>query len=277
MANGSNGAYGQYPSASPAEAAPAPQPVPATLGSRPAPSSTPASAPSHVNGEQPTPHHPPQGNGRSSTSGRRVNSNSVSNAAASLEKVERALGDLRLATAQSQSQTPTTSNGSRGGRKNGGGRQQHVEIKVPTTDFDFASANARFKKTPPAEEQKGDESDEHTNPSDDEGDQRSKASSKAQKDPAYNPRVSFFDTLSSSASAAPPEIKSERGGRGKRGMGKSRREEEREKNVATFGEPGGVGLLGPGAYVGGYGGYGRRGGGRGGRRGGGRRPAAGAD
>jgi protein LSM14 len=54
------------------------------------------------------------------------------------------------------------------------------------------------------------------------------------------------------------------------GLAKSRREEEREKNVATFGEPGGVGLMGPGAYVGGYGGYGRRGGrGRGGRRGGG--------
>ena len=51
-------------------------------------------------------------------------------------------------------------------------------------------------------------------------------------------------------------------------MGKSRREEEREKNVATFGEPGGVGLLGPNAYVGGYG---RRGGPRGGRRGGARR------
>lgn len=38
--------------------------------------------------------------------------------------------------------------------------------------------------------------------------------------------------------------------------------------MATFGEPGGVGLMGPNAYVGGYG---RRGGGRGGRRGGGRR------
>jgi protein LSM14 len=35
--------------------------------------------------------------------------------------------------------------------------------------------------------------------------------------------------------------------------------------VATFGEPGGIGLMGPGAYVGGYG---RRGGGGRGRRGG---------
>ena len=42
-----------------------------------------------------------------------------------------------------------------------------------------------------------------------------------------------------------------------------RYQEERERNVATFGEPGGIGLMGPGAYVGGYGrrgGRGRRGG-----------------
>ena len=37
---------------------------------------------------------------------------------------------------------------------------------------------------------------------------------------------------------------------------RNRREEERERNVATFGEPGGVALLGPGGYVGGWGGYG---------------------
>ena len=56
--------------------------------------------------------------------------------------------------------------------------------------------------------------------------------------------------------------------RGEKGVGEmKKREEERERNVATFGEPGGVGLMGPGAYVGGWGGYGRRGGGRG-RRGG---------
>jgi protein LSM14 len=36
------------------------------------------------------------------------------------------------------------------------------------------------------------------------------------------------------------------------GGGRNRREEERERNVATFGEPGGLGLMGPGAYVGGW-------------------------
>ena len=48
-----------------------------------------------------------------------------------------------------------------------------------------------------------------------------------------------------------------------RGISFKLQEEERERNVATFGEPGGIGLMGPGAYVGGYGrrgGRGRRGG-----------------
>ena len=35
-------------------------------------------------------------------------------------------------------------------------------------------------------------------------------------------------------------------------------EEEIERNVATFGEIGGVGLMGPRAYVGGWGGFGTR-------------------
>jgi len=90
------------------------------------------------------------------------------------------------------------------------------------------------------------------------------------EDKAYNPQKSFFDTLSSSAHPGPPNgatggrgIGGERGGRhggGGRGGGRNRREEERERNITTFGEPGGVGLMGPGAYVGGWGGYGRRGG-----------------
>lgn len=214
---------------------------------------------------------PAQSGGRASTNGRRTNSNSVSNAAVSLEKVERALGDLRLAQAQ-QSQPASSANGSRGPRRGG---RQHNEIKVPMSDFDFQSSNARFDKTALTGGRKSAqsaESDEHTNPSEDEGDAPSKSgSSKAAKDkesgaPAYNPKRSFFDSLSSSANGPTPSAGGR--GRGGRGMGKSRREEEREKNVATFGEPGGVGLMGPGAYVGGYG---RRGGGRGGRRGGGRR------
>ncbi|KZT23986.1 hypothetical protein NEOLEDRAFT_1135816 [Neolentinus lepideus HHB14362 ss-1] len=172
---------------------------------------------------------------------------SVMNATASLESVERALGDLRV------------NNGA--GRGRGRGGRQDVKplgVTVPTTDFDFETSNARFDKaalspkvpTPGENAENGDASKE------------SEGEKKDENEPAYNPKASFFDTLSSSAS----ERASGRGrGGGRRGGpgGRSRREEEREKNVATFGEPGGVGLMGPGAYVGGWGGYGRRGGGRG--------------
>ncbi|KAG6815569.1 hypothetical protein H0H87_000479 [Tephrocybe sp. NHM501043] len=197
-------------------------------------------------------------------------SNPVHTAAASLETVERAIGDLRV------------SNG-RGGRRGGaatGGRgradvpqqQQQQHIKVPTTDFDFASSNAKFDKaalTPKALASA--KSAQGSGSEDDEGEEgqngEDKEKTKEKEDvTAYNPTKSFFDSLSSNTQAPPPSngngggFRGRRGGRG--GVGRNRREEERERNVATFGEPGGVGLLGPGAYVGGWGGYGRRGGGR---------------
>ncbi|KAK7045366.1 hypothetical protein VNI00_007615 [Paramarasmius palmivorus] len=179
----------------------------------------------------------------------RRNTNNVQTAAASLETVERALGDLRVSNA----------NAARGGRRgNQGGPKP---ISVPNTDFDFESSNARFDKRSLTANAK--DSDVETNPSDSEGKDEK---GKARESSAYHPTKSFFDELT----PAPLEP---RGGRGRRGGGpggRNRREEERERNVATFGEPGGVGLLGPGAYVGGWGGYGRRGG-RGGMRGGPRR------
>ena len=177
----------------------------------------------------------------------------MSSATASLEKVEKAIGDLRLSTQQSGS----ANQGRNGGRRNGG--RVNNEIKVPAEEFDFATANARFDKVNGVGRKPVADSDERTNPSDDED--ASKASKEAEKksEPAYDPKRSFFDSLSSANTNAPRG--GGRGGGGRRGAGKSRREEEREKNVATFGEPGGVGLMGPGAYVGGYGG--RRGGGRG--------------
>ncbi|EJD02280.1 uncharacterized protein FOMMEDRAFT_168778 [Fomitiporia mediterranea MF3/22] len=266
-----NGAYGQFqPGPGQNGMVPPPQQVPATLGQRPPVSSVPppsaspaAQPPSATNG---TPAPQPQvsaGSGRTSSNSRRGNSNSVANAAASMEKVERAMSEVRLSATNNRP-------------RRGGGANQHVEITVPKTDFDFESSNARFDKSAVASQAGGDDSDTNTNPSE-EGEIPSKASSKSPKDKenSYNPKKSFFDTLSSSASSAPQHVAGGRGGGRGRGTGKSRREEEREKNVATFGEPGGVGLMGPGAYVGGYG-HGRRGGGRGGRRGGGRRPPAAA-
>lgn len=191
----------------------------------------------------------------------------MQNAAASLETVERALGDLRVSNAQ---------NPGRGGRRgghNGGGRQSQQQpteqLKVPTTDFDFESMNAKFNKVALAQQQQAVASEGSTGAEGDEGEAKDKtngdgtaAATEKKPEPAYNPQKSFFDQLSSST-ATPVSAAPGGGGRGRRGGGgggRNRREEERERNVATFGEPGGVGLMGPGAYVGGWGGYGRRGG-----------------
>jgi len=159
---------------------------------------------------------------------------------------------------------PPTGHGGHGGGRGGGrarggrtgGTAEHV--KVPATDFDFESANAKFDKTATAKAVKT-PTGEDIGKSGEEGTE--KPTEETPKS-AYNPKASFFDSLSSSASAA--DRGNGIGGRGRRGGGggggaRTRRDEEREKNVATFGEPGGVGLLGPGAYVGGWGGYGRRG------------------
>ncbi|THH11982.1 hypothetical protein EW145_g273 [Phellinidium pouzarii] len=251
--NDENGAYGNYFSGTGQNGVKPPpqQQVPATLGARPPPGPVPQPnagpavalqrTPS-VNAEQ-LAQPQAQASGRTSSNSRRGNTNSVSNASASLEKVERALGDLRLSNAQART------------RRNGG--RQHAEIKVPSTDFDFAGSNARFDKTAVGgrTSTQGDDSEANTNPSDEEVDAATASKNSKDKEgpPAYNPTRSFFDSLSSSAISAPGLGGGGRGGGGgRRGMGKSRREEEREKNVATFGEPGGVGLMGPGAYVGGY-------------------------
>ncbi|KAF8635317.1 hypothetical protein AX17_003948 [Amanita inopinata Kibby_2008] len=213
----------------------------------------------------------PQIQGRQQGQNRR-NNNSVHSAAVSLETVERAIGDLRVSNAAAVS--AAGANG-RGGRR---GRGQHragenivpTEIKVPSTDFDFESSNAKFDKaalaaasskanaangtTPEGESANGSEGGNES------GDKEAKDKEKSPV--AYNPSKSFFDSLSSSTHPSISAGNEGRGGRGRRGgaSGRNRREEERERNVATFGEPGGVGLMGPGAYVGGWGGYGRRGG-----------------
>ncbi|KAF9242011.1 Scd6-like Sm domain-containing protein [Melanogaster broomeanus] len=211
--------------------------------------------PPHVTPEVPQAQHvaPVPSNEGPSTSvnGRRPNT-SVQTAAASLETVERALGDLRVANGGGPS--------ARGVRRGQHGQGvKGGDLKVPATDFDFQTSNARFDKTaiaPKKAKEGGEGENAHT-----DGDSLAKSKDEEMEDKAYNPEKSFFDSLSSSTQAAPPP---QRGGGGRRGGGggggRNRREEEREKNVATFGEPGGVGLMGPGAYVGGWGGYGRRGG-----------------
>ncbi|KAN0116588.1 Scd6-like Sm domain containing protein [Russula decolorans] len=209
--------------------------------------------------QQPQPQqqpHPAPGPTRSAGSDGRHTANlngggSVQTAAASLETVERALGDLRNSTSNTDVTTNANNRGG-GGRRGGGTRDVKLgDLRVPTTDFDFEGSNALFDKTavaPPLSAKT-------------EGSVVEDGEVQEDETQAYNPGKSFFDSLSSSTQAQPP---AQRGtGRGGRGGARHRREEERERNVATFGEPGGVGLMGPGAYVAGWGGYGRRGGGRG--------------
>ena len=193
--------------------------------------------------------------------------NPVHSAAASLETVERALGDLRVSNGGGPNvatTTMTTTHPNRGGgsrRDHGRGHINRAEkITVPATDFDFEGSNAKFEKAAlrsPASP-KDDSTPSGNNSKTPEGEKEPVGS-------AYNKSTSFFDSLSSSADAPAPSGGHNSNGRGRRGgaggsNGRNRREEEREKNVATFGEPGGLGLLGPGGYVGGWGGYGRRGG-----------------
>lgn len=172
----------------------------------------------------------------------RRNATSVNSATASMETVERALGDLRVNNG---------AGGQRGGRRGGGRDIKAGDMRVPVIDFDFQGSNAKFDKTavaPSAKPTRNAPEEEKDAGSEDEEDNE-------EEDGAYNPKKSFFDQLSSSAAHPPPHGMG--GGRGRGRGGRSRREEEREKNVATFGEPGGIGLMGPNAYVGGYG---RRGG-----------------
>ncbi|KAI0373050.1 hypothetical protein BV20DRAFT_939086 [Pilatotrama ljubarskyi] len=204
---------------------------------------------------------PPQVNGAAAAPPRTARNQAVNSATASLESVERALGDLRVSNAN-------TANGSnqhhRGGRRGGRGHGQEAkagDIRVPATDFDFESSNARFDKAALAPSPRGTPKNDEADAADGETKVDEDSEKKEEDRPvAYNPKKSFFDSLSSGSNGPSSDG---RGRGGRRGGGRNRREEERERNVATFGEPGGVGLMGPGAYVGGWGGYGRRGGGRG--------------
>jgi len=201
--------------------------------------------------QQPHPSAPAPARSAGSDGRRTANLNgggSVQTAAASLETVERALGDLRNSATNANATANANNRG--GGRRGGSNANRDVKVgdlRVPTTDFDFEGSNARFDKTavaPPLSAKTDGSVPEDGEVQDDDVEK------------AYNPGKSFFDSLSSSTQAQPP---AQRGGaRGGRGGARTRREEERERNVATFGEPGGIGLMGPGAYVGGWGASGRR-------------------
>jgi protein LSM14 len=135
--------------------------------------------------------------------------------------------------------------GNRGGRGRG---PRPAKVEVPESDYDFASANAKFNKhdlikeaiagSPISEAPNGESVTADT-----------AADAPTSVEPAYNKSKSFFDNISS-------EMKDRESSTQKPG-GREWRGEEQRKNIETFGQ---------GSVDGGYRGYrGGRGRGRGGR------------
>lgn len=144
----------------------------------------------------------------------------------------------------------------------------HKPVEVPTEDYDFESANAKFNKQdlvkeqiasgePSASPQNGDVPDPISNGHTETEDVVIPAKPGAEK--GYDKKSSFFDNISS-------DLKDRQVAQGEMIDGRAMRRDERNKNVDTFGQ----GSVDNG-YRGGFRGRGRGGRsfGRGGPRGGG--------
>ena len=224
--------YGTYPNQYVARTSLPTQPV----------ATVPEQAPGPASSSQSNRRREPNGRPAQSQS----NPNAVRSAAASLENVERAMGDLRDAPR----------NGRRGNASHGE-EIQAGNIHVPAADFDFAGSNAKFDKaalTKPDSDSDSDSSGSDsergseglkTNPSDSEVERKKEKDRKEKEKPkaketAYNPSKSFFDSLTPNAignNKGGAQANRGSGGRGRgRGYGRSRREEEAQRNLMTFGE-----------------------------------------
>jgi len=155
----------------------------------------------------------------------------------------------------------------RGGPAGGRRESTHKPVEVPTEDYDFESANAKFNKQdlvkeqiasgePITSPQNGDIPDPISNGHTEIEDVVIPAKPGAEK--GYDKKSSFFDNISS-------DLKDRQVTQGEMVDGRAMRRDERNKNVDTFGQ----GSVDNG-YRGGFRGRGRggRGFGRGGPRGG---------
>lgn len=155
----------------------------------------------------------------------------------------------------------------RGGPAGGRRESAHKPMEVPTEDYDFESANAKFNKqdlikeqiatgSPVTSPQNGDTPDPIANGHTESEEVVIPAKPGAEK--GYDKQSSFFDNISS-------DLKDRMDAQGESVDGRAMRREERNKNVDTFGQ----GSVDNG-YRGGFRGRGRggRGYGRGGPRGG---------
>ena len=134
--------------------------------------------------------------------------------------------------------------GHRGGRGGRGGRlhgeQQTRKIEVPQTDYDFATANAKFNKQDLVKEaiatgspiEDGHNGEDLTDESAIDGASRKNSETVViPPAPGYNKSSSFFDNISSEA-----KERAEDSSGGKRLGGREFRTEEQRKNLETFGQ-----------------------------------------
>jgi protein LSM14 len=147
-----------------------------------------------------------------------------------IDNLTKGVGELKT------SENSRRGRGTRGGQR--GGRDNTRRIEVPKTDFDFESANAKFNKHDLVKEAiatgspVGTPTDINGPTEDGPGSKRgSEAGISVPVGVSYNKSSSFFDDISS-------EIKdrAENKETGQRFGGREFRNEERQKNLETFGQ-----------------------------------------
>lgn len=156
-----------------------------------------------------------------------------------MDNLSKKVGEMRINAARAGQDN----RGPRGGRA-----PRPAKVEVPDTDFDFASANAKFNKQEVVKEAVAGSPLTEAPIGEDEVDV-AEPEAPVPAEAAYNKSRSFFDNISS-------EMK-DRENAGQKLGGAQWRGEETRKNIETFGQ---------GSVDGGYRGYrGGRGRGRGGR------------
>ena len=166
-----------------------------------------------------------------------------------LDEVTRKVSDLKTSDGTRQPRGgggPSTAS-SRGGRGRGGHHQPPRKVEVPTTDYDFQSANARFNKQDLVKEaiatgppMNGPSSDDRAAAASSATTNGGASDADADADvdvdvpipapvPSYNKSTSFFDNISSESKDREDTTVPRPGGREWRGV-------EHRKNLETFGQ-----------------------------------------
>lgn len=165
----------------------------------------------------------------------------------SMDDLTKKVNEMRTNDTIRSSKQPGTGGyaaGHRGGRGGRGGRShgehQTRKIDVPETDYDFATANAKFNKQDLVKEaiatgsplEEGQIAEDMTDESGIDGTSRHNSEPVIiPPAPGYNKNSSFFDNISSEA-----KERAEESSGGKRLGGREFRNEEQRKNLETFGQ-----------------------------------------